>query len=344
MTWATRCDGHVMHRHTLARLLTGAALLAGALTAVSGSAGSAEGPQPGLPGEPTDRGNWTSVIQGGTTEAKRAKQWARVPMQVTTVYAKIENRTKQPQHPVANPDPLPPDDPRISANKATNYLYLMSEDGYGRTAPFTVRTTAFGSIPTVATLRLEQRRDADGLPVPIIVTAYDDYYEPGRQPSEWPAWAGHRQFFDTEVSDSLSVSLESVEIDGVDLGLRDGCRTKVGAKIALLGKGWIEKDPAVTDARRPWLSGHYAPGSGGRLSGTADVPPFVGCVTASGEDVSALLTTAISGPGNSVTLHATAPFLPCPRTGGAPVPGTYDATKLCPGFLPGTVTVPPQQP
>ncbi|WP_235738004.1 hypothetical protein [Nocardioides alcanivorans] len=273
-------------------------------------------------------------MQGGAAEAKKAKQWTRVPMQVTTVY----NLTQS--------VPLPPGDPRMDRKKATNYLYLMPEanapHNYGLTAPFTVRTVAFGSIPVTATLRMAQRRDAAGLPIPLVVTNYDDYYRSGTQPPDWPAWAGTRFYEDTEVAEQLDVLVQAVIVDGVDLGLRPGCKTVEMATLALHGAGFISRDPTVNELK-PWLSGHYAPAAGGLLSGTVDVPAFASCVTESGEDVSALLTATVSGPDNGVALHANSPFVPCTHT-NLPQVGEYDAAATCPDAIPGHVNLPRSDP
>jgi hypothetical protein len=45
----------------------------------------------------------------------------------------------------------------------------------------------------------------------------------------------------------------------------------------------------------------FSPEWGGTLNGTIDIPPFTGCTTASGDDLSALMTLSASGPDNPVS-------------------------------------------
>ncbi|MCS0635723.1 hypothetical protein NX801_08610 [Streptomyces sp. LP05-1] len=51
------------------------------------------------------------------------------------------------------------------------------------------------------------------------------------------------------------------------------------------------------------LSGAYPFITGGLLTGQITVPPFTGCRSASGEDLSRLFTAAISGPGNALRIQ-----------------------------------------
>lgn len=293
------------------------------LTATS----SADGPRPGLPRH-AGAGAWLSVAQGGASKVTRAEQWARVPMQVSTVFN------------VTEPIPLPPGDPRQQHRLATNWIYLMAEEGaahpYGLSAPFSVHTVAFGTIPVTATLRLAQRRAPSGLPVPLMVYAYDDFYSPPP-----PGWRAGLRIHDTDVTDRLELQVESITIDGHDLEITDDCRTREPARLTLHGNGFINGSPEVNDDAL-WESGHFAPGRGGLLSGTVDVPAFVDCRTPNGEDVSALLTATASGPDNAVTLHASGPSTAC-GSATPPHPGEYDAALECPAWIPGEVTLPPQQ-
>lgn len=320
-----------MRRRTATRFLAATAVLAGLIAA--GTASNADGPRPGLPAPPpTEPGTfagWDHVIQGGAAETTKAKQWARVPMQVTTVYTV--------QKPV-KPNPCSPCSGRT---EAINYLYLMAEasatHSYGQTAPFTVRTAALGSVPVEATLRLAQQWGSDELPIPMVVSAFDDHYWEPDKPADWPFWAKNRKFHDTEVNERVAVIIEALRVDGVDLQLRPGCTTAEPATLDLLGKGYIEGDPSVN--KTPPLSDHYAPGAGGYLSGTIDVPAFAHCRTASGEDISPLLTATVSGPDNAVALSVSQVFLNCVTD--LPPVGAYDAPALCPGKLPGSVSLPP---
>jgi hypothetical protein len=44
--------------------------------------------------------------------------------------------------------------------------------------------------------------------------------------------------------------------------------------------------------------------TGGTLAGNVTIPPLTGCVTSSGENLDALLDSAVSGPGNYVKITA----------------------------------------
>lgn len=318
-----------MQQKSFGRFVLATGFLAVLLTVI-GPPGNAEGPRPGLPSPPEAGASWTKVVQGGAAEAAKAKQWTRVPMQVSTA-ATIVDRVD-----------LPGDDPRTSRTRSVNYIYLMAETGaphnYGLTAPFTAHTVAFGAVPVTATLRMEQRRDAAGLPLPIVVTVFDDFYR--SRPPEWPTWALGRVYEDSRVSDTLEIWIESVTVDGVDLRLRPGCRTGSRAQLRLHGKGFLQGDPNV-DELEPWHTGHYVAAQGGLLTGTIDIPAFTDCLTNSGEDVSALLTSAISSPGNAVSLHVNSPFTTCTAT-NLPQVGEYDAATICPQAIPGRLSLPPQ--
>lgn len=302
------------------RLLAAACLCAGLVT-MGGATNGADGPRPGLPRHTEPGGGWTQVVQGGAAEAARAKQLIRVPMQVSTAYAWVDSVQGAPADPVHE------------YHTATNFVYLMAEADaphtYGMTAPFSVKTVAFGNIPVVATLRLAQRRTASDLPIPILFTAKDELMRTSGQ-----------VYHDVDLSDVLSVQVESIAVDGEDLNLRPGCTTTQPATIKLHGNGFHSSD-AWVDQSQPWLSDVYVPGLGGRLSGTVDVPGFERCVTRSGEDISPLLTAAVSGPDNAVSLHVSRVFMECTPQ-HPPLAGDYDATALCPDKLPGSVPLDPQ--
>ncbi|MFS3129371.1 hypothetical protein ACLM5J_13295 [Nocardioides sp. Bht2] len=304
-------------------------LLCASTAAVSlvASAGLAdEGPRPGLPRHTEPGGSWNSVVQGGASEARRAKQWVRVPMQATSLYTTNRNLA-------------PPEESGHRIWENTNYLYLMAETGarhhYGLSAPFTVRTTAFGTIPVSATLRLAQRRTSEDLPTPLIVQTLDEWYAGRVRPPSWGEV--HTRYYDLNATDALFVEVEELTVDGVDLGLRAGCRTSTAAPVALHGEGFEVPDPEI-DENNVLASGHFTAGKGGLITGTADIPAFANCRTESDEDVSRLLTAAISGPGNSLTLHVSPPA-GCGRL--LPDVGAYDPTVHCPSQIPPGITLPP---
>lgn len=291
------------------------------------SGGAAEGPYPGFPRHTQLGGSYVGVAQGGVSQAAKARQWAQVPMQAVGAYNVAR------YFPYDQPDPLN----RALRAEFTVYTYLVapagSEHNYGMSPTFTVRTVAFGAIPTEATLQLIQRRGSDGLPLPIIVTA-----------SEFKSTDGTTVMEDTKIEDVVTLRVTRLVVDGVDLRLGKGCQTAQPGKLSLLGKGFSSLDDVITS--KPWLTGNFAPGTGGLLAGTVDVPAFGGCVTASGEDVSQLLTRTVSGPGNDVRLHVSGPGacnrpIP-PATGGTGPPRPGDTTLEAAGCA--ADQVPPQIP
>lgn len=304
-----------------------AVLLFGGVAAAS----AADGPYPGLP-RPRENGGWAGAAQTGIAESAKARQWLHVPMQAVAVY------TSGVQVSVSA------DDPRESSNRRTNYIYLVSPSGseynYGLSLEFTVRTVAFGAVPVEATVQLIQRRDGD-FPVPILSQNYQDTYKvipPGRP---------HRiHETDTLIEDQITMRVNRLVVDGVDLGLAARCQTAEPGRLSLFGKGAWSGEPGL-DTMHPWATGNYLGGAGGILTGTVDVPPFTNCLTATGEDISALLTTTVSGPGNRVKIHASAPAcnrpLPPPVVGiGPPPPGatTPEQAGCLPDRIPPEIPIP----
>lgn len=275
--------------------ITAGLVLAVGLT--GGTSRADEGPFPGLPAlentpehpSPPWTNQWSGGGQGGVSQVSRARQWARVPINV----AAINNR-------LTTVSPL--FDPEIhrSVILTRNLVYFVSPEGaahnYGLTPPFDVRTVAFGSVPVVASVQVEQQRDAANLPVPIELEATDFLFRQGKhRPDE-------RFYSDSRVEAAVFVRVVSLAVDGVDVGLLGGCRTRSPGDLVLLGKGAWQNDPDL-NGLRPWLSGHYLGSNGGLLSGTLDVPPFGTCRTAGGDDLAPLLSATVSGPDNPVRFN-----------------------------------------
>lgn len=296
---------------------------------------AAEGPFPGLPRHLD--GSWAGIAQSGISEAAKARQWVQVPMQATAAFTT--------SHSIIYPQPDPLD--RAATQVLTNYVYFVapagSEHNYGMSPKFTVRTVAFGAVPVEATLQLIQRRTADGLPAPIVATAPLTRFNNGPPENPGPA---RNTIDDTVIEDVVTLRVTRLVIDGVDLKLGGRCQTSEPGKLSLLGKGWrLDIDPVLT--ARPWETGNYVPGSGGRLTGTVDVPAFTGCLTPSGEDVSRLLTSTVSGPGNAVKLDVSEPgcarpIPPATAGNGPPRPG--ETTPEAAGCVRPGLTIPPLVP
>ena len=209
-----------------------------------------------------------------------------------------------------------------------NYVYALSaEDAphpFGHFPPVTVRTVAFGSIPAEVTMRISQLRDEGDLPVPLIAITFDSSWGPR---SQNPEDRSGLQVFDTKITGEVSVRLSDLVVDGVPVDIGPDCRTVQPASLdGLRGRGgyWTKGPGALPADERPnpanWrTTSYYLPAAGGLLSGTIDIPAFTGCGVG-GDDLSPLLTTMASGPGNHLSVRQsglgncfpTGMGLPCP--------------------------------
>ncbi len=90
-----------------------------------------------------------------------------------------------------------------------------------------------------------------------------------------------------------------------------------------------------------WFASHdpstyFHPSYGGELHGTVTIPPFKGCTTKTGDDMSSLITLAASGPDNPIVARAGAPcgiFVDGVNAPAAPGQSTPKLTN-CPGPKP----------
>lgn len=114
----------------------------------------------------------------------------------------------------------------------------------------------------------------------------------------------------------LELQLADVKINGVPLNVGTSCHTNgilftPGNQVApgelVLTGGTNLGDPVPSFGNAL---------SGGAVAGDADIPPFTGCITPSGENLDALLTASVSGPGNFVRMTV-GPLCPptCTPTG-----------------------------
>lgn len=172
----------------------------------------------------------------------------------------------------------------------------LDDQGIRELPPFTATFSAFGSVPVSVTAQLTQ----DG-PDPLNAVLYDDEgpFEASNASLPWSAVATGR----------MAMQVTSVTVNGQRLDVGPSCRTDgdlttPGNPVApgelMLSGGSNPGDPV------PWYG---AVAQGGALAGTATIPPFTGCQTASGENLDALLTASASGPGNYVQLSQGAPCL-----------------------------------
>lgn len=155
-----------------------------------------------------------------------------------------------------------------------------------------VRATslAFGVIPAEATIVFSQLRTGvsaaspQGTPVPLKGNLYTKYTETG----------GQLPLFDATFSGQLDLTVTGLRVDGRSLDIGSGCRASSPLTVSLVGK------PSPTGAA---VLGTYSATAGGDLYGEVSIPPFSGCRSASGEDLSRLLTSTLSGGTTAIHLR-----------------------------------------
>lgn len=263
---------------------------AGCLLVLPSTSSAVEGPVPGLPLVPqSDLGSgldqmsrnlyaWSGVAQVGRAGSVPSKQWLRIPAEAlaTSIDLKTTDYTDE-----------------TGDNTRADYdivAFLVPPSGggtYGESPTVTVRTVAFGSIPTEITLRINQRRDSDDLPIgfhlrPSFTTNFT---------------RGIDTFPSTALDDRVEVVVKSVRVDAVDIPLNRTCSTGPTAHLSVASK---PIQVALTDSFDQAVG--FSGVVGGTLEGTLDIPPFSGCTTSTGDDLSPLLTSAASAPDNPVTV------------------------------------------
>jgi len=325
------------------------------LTCEQSGQADVQAPWPGLPGLAVPAGWGSSGFLGtwgdGLSEVARARQWVKIPAQAV---AAAELREPNIDYPVDDPQG------RYFTQVTDAAVYLSSpkgaKHGYGVGLPVTVHTVAFGAIPIQAGVQLEQLRDADDLPVPLSFRARGTTY---RTPQQVRPGVTSTQESDATLTGKVRVRLTALSVDGVDVGLGD-C---LSAPIDLDLKGnpaWVGDpltDPAthdITESSTEWSTWFAARGiatiNGGALPGQIDIPPFSHCLTKTGEDLSPLLTSAVSGRANQVTVGLSAIGLPTGHVCGTLIPGTPivgargpflgDPSDCDPGYAPPTLDYP----
>lgn len=225
--------------------------------------------------------NWLNNAQNGLTGSVPAKQWAQIPLTMLASNVLFSNSL---------------DDGTYTTLFQYDSFFVSPEGSgrpYGDTALIPVRTVAFGSIPATITLQVSQRRDADGLPVPVHLDAQQvDITGPPALTVLPPV----------VLDETVSLRVRSLTVDGVDVQLQDTCQTRTSARLRAASEA-TEYDAANGPAEEQFDQAHGFFGlSGGTLNGTIDIPAFSGCTTATGDDVSPLLTSAISSTGNPLSL------------------------------------------
>lgn len=248
-------------------------------------------PYPGLPEPTIEPGQWMWVQQMGMSETAKAKQYVAVPPLTLAAYGgSIPTGTTQPGEP--------------KFLKVGGDAAFVSPPGapepYGYMPPMRVRTVGFGLLPTEATIQISQRRRPDGRVIPVHAEV-DSIVMPDQT----------RIFPDTVVEDAFEIRVTQVLLDGVDIGISGKCRTVRPAPVRMVGPGYtIPPEHAGSEQDvMAYLAtlgeeNYFNPIYGGQLTGTIDIPPFTGCTTKSGDDLSPMLTLSASGPGNRVAARA----------------------------------------
>lgn len=288
------------HKRALA-----AACAAVSLLALPSTSSAEPGPYPGLPyvdpvpdfPPSTDRNitAWLNAPYTGLAGSTRALQWSRVP--IGTLASNIAIFVCSPPG-GANPCPFPT--PEGMTGFYTRYHiagFLVSPDGssdpYGDGQVMTIRTVAFGSIPVEVDVQISQTRDADGLPVPIILEAADySTGAPGGPITDYVT-------VPATLKGKITVGIDRLRIDGVDVGLTGSCST---SPTDLQGTSEEARVPigqeGGLDTKR------FTVGTdGGGATGKIDIPAFGSCATTTGDDVGPILTSALSGPDNPVSVQ-----------------------------------------
>ncbi|WP_447645003.1 hypothetical protein [Nocardioides zeae] len=233
------------------------------------------------------------------TGSVRSQQWVRLPTTAVAANAMFAN-CSGPANPLGedNRCPYPVSADTVDANLFDVAIFFVSPDGaarpYGEGPLIPVRTVAFGSIPVEATIQLVQSRDADGLPRALQTTLSD------RKTESTPGGGADTTYFDAGVlRGEVAVRVVDVAVDGVDVGLGPcetppfDIRLESEAASGPIGQEltWVDPDRSTYGI------------SAGSFGGTVDIPPMAGCRTETGDDLSAVLSSFLAGPGNPVTVR-----------------------------------------
>lgn len=315
---------HRKKRRMLSRLAVSALVLAG--LGVQNSSAAEDPRYPGLPDFSSTSGDWVSPQGTGLTYADRAQQWVRLP----PVYLGTFNRFAKTR--TDNRCQLYTPYSMTEEYHATAFFLSSSgaPEPWGYVGPFTVRTVAFGSIPVEASIELRQPRDDENLPIGIEIKQKNGLYCAGKSPYPDIAVPGgvtrNSHYDPASVDGQVEVGVTALKVDGVDVDLRGTCRTSKPGALALTSREYFTMspdnlEPGVQTTPENFMTTPYLNiANGGLLFGTADIPPFAGCVTATGEDVSQLLTATVSGPGNPVSMRTNGLVKSCMNRDVCPPP------------------------
>lgn len=245
--------------------------------------------------------SWYNFAQVGLTGSVKAQQWTQIPLSLVAAnglfYLRSPNGKK----------------PGEKFGNELQYLaraFFVSPDGsdddYGTSAPITVRTVAFGSIPAEVTLNVVQKRDSDDLPVPLSATPHN--YEL-RPPADRKDLSKITVVEPTTIDDFVNIRVAKIVVDGVDVGLQAGCETGPTARLSVKSPKLEVGEPKSYEGSSYFEDVFFDPlihqfaTLGGTLTGSVDIPSFVSCPTRTGDDVAPLLTAALSEKDNPVSIR-----------------------------------------
>jgi hypothetical protein len=252
---------------------------------------------------------WLGPPSRALTYAPKSRQWVRTP----SLQAAAFNQPTR-QYSDATCTRIADKYGWSSYRKYRGHVVLVNSEvaqqtaeRYGLSRSIVIRSLAFGVIPVEAVIRLEQPRASNGVIVPGL--AEQGAGMPCDNQSEWPLYT---TIDHGDATLPIVLRVERVDVDGVRLMLSGECRT-AQFEFQGRGEGFQTSSPEYADEILPALPGEgpetvldtrfWNFGKGGLIKGAMDIPPFSGCVTESGDDLSDVLTAAISGPNNSVEIR-----------------------------------------
>lgn len=261
-----------------------------------------------------ETGEYIGVRATSVNYATSAKQWIQLPPLFIAAYNRLATTLTD------NRCPGGVYFPYRNEIKRDASLHFRSSPGapaaFGYIGPFTVRAVAFGSIPVEAEVQLRQLRDSEDKTIGLRVKQTDRNFCPGEGPIPG---ASQVQVDGADATGDLEVAVTAVRVDGVDLRLRDTCKTSRPAPLTLSstqyfttgefadqkeyyvrsGSGFRRlKSDEIPIPENLFTTPVFNLAQGGLLAGNVDIPPFAGCTTRDGEDVSELLTATVSGSKN----------------------------------------------
>jgi hypothetical protein len=301
--------------------------------AVASPLGLAHGePDPTYPGLPKQQ-NAQWFYSNGTAlgKAEKQEQYFRIPpagMLSDTVASRVPIDRTCTKHP-----------PYTSVLDYDNRVFVVPPvnertdvASWGRFPDVRVNTVAFGNIPVTVVVRITQLRDQEGLPVPFKVRQLDNRIcSSATLPPEFrEEYSGKISYIGSAtVSGPVTVEVVEIDVDGLPVAVGSRCRTSLPIDMVLRGRGAFRLNAiqyadeatgevipaALMPPNRP--TEYFITTQGGSLTGEIDIPPFTGCGVGA-EDLSPLITSAVSGPGNPVEAFVgplstpeTCPLLDC---------------------------------